>query len=501
MTDVLAVGYYGKLPLLGDFVSRRVDSHVVEAWDTWLQHSIAESRQSLGDRWLDLYLTAPMWRFFAHAGVLDELPVAGVMFPSVDRVGRYFPFTVFTRLPEQSVGLVVADRCVHWFERVEDLVLTQLDDGDRSLEDFDVLVATTSERLAAALHSVPPHLGAADFLNVMDQVTPCLHLSLGERVDVGPTALAWLDQVIERSIPGSIFWWSSGSAHVQPSWLITRGLPEPKAFCAMIAGSWQDWPWAGGDTLQIDTLQMGTLPDVLGSPVHTHIEGAGSTHPGNVREENQDAFIARPEIGLWAVADGMGGHSDGQLASQATRDALAALEPPATFPEFVRAVRGTLDEVNEYLYSLSFRPVNPTVIGTTVVVMLIREGVGVCLWAGDSRLYRLRQGALDQLTVDHSESAVSGAEEGAASSNVITRALGGRQGLDLEQATFDVQPGDRFLLCSDGLYRELPAERLQDLLSTGEAIDTVDRLVAQTLLGSASDNVTAVVVDVKPDAS
>ena len=89
---------------------------------------VAASRERLGDGWLDLYLTAPMWRFFVQPGVLDEQPVGGVLFPSVDRVGRHFPFTVFARLPRRCVGLVVADRCAAWFERVEDLVLAHLED-------------------------------------------------------------------------------------------------------------------------------------------------------------------------------------------------------------------------------------------------------------------------------------------------------------------------------------------------------------------------------------
>ena len=131
MSDALAVGFYGKLPMLGDFVRRHVSDRTVVAWDAWLQQALAASRDRLGDGWLDLYLTAPMWRFFVQPGVLDEQPVAGVLFPSVDRVGRHFPFTVFARLPRRCVGLVVADRCAAWFERVEDLVLAHFEDDTR----------------------------------------------------------------------------------------------------------------------------------------------------------------------------------------------------------------------------------------------------------------------------------------------------------------------------------------------------------------------------------
>jgi len=247
VTDVLAVGFFGKLPAVGDFVRRRVGDGLVAAWDDWLQSAVSASRDALGDGWLELYLTAPMWRFFAPAGVLDDLPVAGVLFPSVDRVGRYFPFTVFARLPERSSGVVVADRCSTWFERVEDLVLAQLEDEGHTVEEIDEALAATAEPLVAALHAVPAHLGTTRFEDPDARLTGCRHLPLGERVDIGPTALAWLGQLIERSEPAAMLWWSSGSATVQPSWLITRGLPTPRAFAAMLSGAWNEWPWEAGE--------------------------------------------------------------------------------------------------------------------------------------------------------------------------------------------------------------------------------------------------------------
>jgi serine/threonine protein phosphatase PrpC len=293
-----------------------------------------------------------------------------------------------------------------------------------------------------------------------------------------------------------VFWWTSGSASVQPSWLITRGLPEPQAFSAMLSGAWDEWPWQSGSPVVPGGIgPRDVVPDsMLPSTPAVHFESGGRTHPGRVRNDNQDAYIARPEIGLWAVADGMGGHSAGALASRATADALASVESRAVFPEFVRAVRETLHGVNEYLYSLSQRALNPTVIGTTLVALIVRDGTGVCLWAGDSRLYRWRAGALEQLTVDHSEAAELDANEEGTGSNVITRALGGHEEVELAQVSFDVHGGDRFLLCSDGLYRTLPTDELVSLLSGDDATAAADALVTRVLQGSADDNLTAVVV-------
>ncbi len=330
------IGFYGKLPSLGDFISRAVDDNLLERWDAWLQSCLVASRSALGDRWVDLYMTAPMWRFHAQGGVLCAQPVAGLMFPSVDRVGRYFPLTVFATLPREAVGLVVADRCAQWFERVEDLVLAQLEDDSRDADQFEAALAETALLLSAAFDadaSVPPGVVYPDVGTIS---TDCLHFALGDRVDPAPVALAWLDQLIARSVHAPVYWWTSGSEVIRPSWLVSRGLPEPAAFAAMLSGDWFDWPWQSQDN---------ALPLLASGPAALHFESAGKTHPGKVRKENQDAFAARPECGLWVVADGMGGHAEGHIASQMVRDALAALEPQASLARSVEAVGAALSEV------------------------------------------------------------------------------------------------------------------------------------------------------------
>lgn len=490
MSTAIPVGFYGKLPMLGDFVGRRVPERIVEAWDGWLQRAVAASQASLGERWLELYLTAPMWRFFAHRGVLAEQAVAGVMFPSVDRVGRYFPFTVFASLPDDAVGLIVADRCAGWFERVEDLVLAQLEEESRGVEDFEQALSATGAILESALAAVSRSSWRTGFPELNGASPDHLHLPLGQQLDVGPTALTWLEQSLVRSAGTPVYWWSGGSNVVSPCWLVTRGLPDPLAFSSMLAGDWHEWPWTSCETQAADAVPASPL----------HMESAGSTHPGKLRDENQDAFVSRPEDGLWAVADGMGGHAEGQVASQMVRDALTNVPPRASLAESITAVKDALAEVNEYLHSMSLRRVNPVVSGTTVVAMLVRGTRGVCLWAGDSRLYRLRDAALEQLTADHSEAEEAAEAAQAPRSNVITRAIGGRDGLELDQLSFDVRLGDRFLLCSDGLYRDVPPARIGELLHHGDSTTTAGTLIEHALRGEAADNITVVVVDAQPSA-
>ncbi len=490
MNGEVAVGFFGKLPVLGDFVGRGVAPAIIDRWDGWLQEAIATSRASLGERWLDLYLTAPMWRFHAHAGVLGDSSVAGIVFPSVDRVGRYFPLTVFATLPAGAVGLVVADRCASWFERVEDLVLAQLDDDSREVDDFAAALTETALRLATDLGIVAEQPWNRGFPDVSSAELSSLHVPLGSRLDVGPAALSWLEHLIVRQTATPVMWWSSGSNSVRPCWLVTQGLPEPGAFGAMLTGNWQEWPWSSC-----------ALPEATATAasLSLHLESAGSTHPGRQRQENQDAFLANPESRIWVVADGMGGHSDGRVASGMVRDALGAIGPQANLAAGVSTVKAALGEVNSYLHSMSLRQVDPVVSGTTVVAVLMDGAHGVCLWSGDSRLYRLRGEELKQLSVDHSDDEEKIDANGLVRrSNVITRAIGGRDDLELEQLSFDVRVGDRLLLCSDGLYRELSDEKIRELLSSGDAIATVDSMIKQVLRGDAADNVTVVVIDAQP---
>ena len=236
-----------------------------------------------------------------------------------------------------------------------------------------------------------------------------------------------------------------------------------------------------------------------------HWDSAMQTHRGNRRENNEDAVLSRPDVCLWAVADGMGGHHAGDVASQAVADALGELSFCGELANDVDAVEDALVTVNEELRLLARTEGVGNTIGSTVVAMLASEHVGVALWAGDSRLYRLRGSRLEQVTRDHNpvsdlleSGTVSEADALAADTNIITRAVGGQAELYLDVAVFDVEPGDTYLLCSDGLYRELAAPELVAALRCGDVHASVGTLLEQCLEGSARDNVSIVVARPKP---
>jgi protein phosphatase/serine/threonine-protein phosphatase Stp1 len=228
------------------------------------------------------------------------------------------------------------------------------------------------------------------------------------------------------------------------------------------------------------------------------VRASGATDVGTVRSRNEDAFIDRTDIGLWAVADGAGGHGAGDVASAAVIAALAALPvdlPPA---EKLAEVRGRLAEVHAALQQQAEGSASG-IIATTVVVMLAHGDHFACLWAGDSRAYLLRDGAFSRITRDHSlvqELVDQGtlAEEDAEKhpqANVITRAVGGGGELELDKVSGRFAAGDLVLLCTDGLFKALPEHVIGELLMAGAG---PEQLLAKAIENHARDNVTAVTI-------
>lgn len=240
-------------------------------------------------------------------------------------------------------------------------------------------------------------------------------------------------------------------------------------------------------------------------PANIEWKSAGLTHVGNVRAVNEDAMLDLPQVGIWAVADGMGGHAAGDVASQLVVSALAALSPGNTLASTVNAIEDALVDVNTRLLALADSGVERRVIGSTVVVLAVSgDGFAVCAWAGDSRLYRLRGQELEQLSQDHSqveEMVVRGEllreqAENHPLSNVITRAVGGDRQLFVDLEWVEWRAGDRYLLCSDGLYKELTDQAIGAILAEHKLPQQAAHgLVSNALAGACKDNVSVVVVD------
>ncbi|MEM0923750.1 MAG: protein phosphatase 2C domain-containing protein [Pseudomonadota bacterium] len=226
------------------------------------------------------------------------------------------------------------------------------------------------------------------------------------------------------------------------------------------------------------------------------------THVGLVRSVNEDAVLAIPELGIWVVSDGMGGHDGGDYASQSVTEALAMipldLDPAST----MHAAREALQIAHRNIRQEAARRGGAT-IGATVVVLVLAGEHFVCLWAGDSRLYRLRSGRIEMLSSDHS---VVGelVEQGQLTwdeaelhphSNQITRAVGVGEELVIDKRRGDALPGDRFLLCSDGLTKYAGEATLQHFLANSPIETVADGLLQVALDGGGADNISIVVVE------
>lgn len=227
------------------------------------------------------------------------------------------------------------------------------------------------------------------------------------------------------------------------------------------------------------------------------------THVGLVRQINEDAYLERSDIGIWAVADGMGGHHAGDVASTSIVNALNESKPAARLSEYVNDIEDRLMEVNGYLRSMAAEHNDNRTIGSTIIALAALKNHCAIIWAGDSRAYRLRNGKLVQMTRDHSqveemvERGLLQPEDADShpASNVITRAVGASDVLYVDVDLQEIQRGDRYLLCSDGLYKHLASKDILDNLIIDDTLGHIaHNLVNLTLERGATDNVTVVVV-------
>jgi type VI secretion system protein ImpM len=218
------------VPAKGDFVTRRLPREFVEVWDAWLQGAVKASRTALGEDWLPIYLTSPIWRFALPAGVAGEA-AAGVLMPSVDRVGRYFPMTLACPLDgTPRPADVIGDDT--WFRQAEQVALSSLDDAF-DLDAFDRAVEALGRPMARP--SAPEADGG--------QGPAGLRLALGEPPDGAGGLGALAHRACHAVAPAYSLWWTLGSDSVAPSLLVAGGLPSSEAFAAFLDGRFDQWGW------------------------------------------------------------------------------------------------------------------------------------------------------------------------------------------------------------------------------------------------------------------
>lgn len=231
----------------------------------------------------------------------------------------------------------------------------------------------------------------------------------------------------------------------------------------------------------------------------------GLTHTGLVRQRNEDAFLDRPEAGLWVVADGMGGHEQGDYASARIVGRLADFAPFTDLEEYSDEVRRALSHVDVHLRARAKTLGPQAMIGSTVACLLACGEEFAAVWAGDSRVYLLRDGELQRLSHDHSrvqellDAGLLKPEEAALHPevHVVTRAIGVAR-LHFGSRPGIIRAGDRFLLCTDGLSGVVGDDEIARELAAAEPQTAAARLLDLALARGAPDNVTVVAVAAEP---
>ena len=244
-----APGWYGKLPTLGDFASRRLEPGFIEPWDAWLAAGLAAQREALGAGWVRAYLHSPAWRFVLMPGALSgglpkaaggprsKLAWAGVLMPSVDQVGRYFPLTLVAPLATLPAGAAGAEALLGWLQRLEDVAVDAMQD-DWAIEQLEGVLATMAPAFAtgasAGANPVAAALdGAGGFVD-LDGVRSRAELIALLVAGLGPHAGdAW-----QQAVAGRSFWLADHPS--QPRLLVSRGLPDRAAFVDMLGARSRD---------------------------------------------------------------------------------------------------------------------------------------------------------------------------------------------------------------------------------------------------------------------
>ncbi|HVA11631.1 MAG TPA: PP2C family serine/threonine-protein phosphatase [Stellaceae bacterium] len=225
----------------------------------------------------------------------------------------------------------------------------------------------------------------------------------------------------------------------------------------------------------------------------------GPRHP-----MNEDSLLERPDAGLWVLSDGMGGHAAGKLASQTIVANLGALPIVDDIEVFSDAVHNDLITADRWLCRAAAKQGEATVIGATVVVLILREKQAACLWSGDSRAYLFRDGELHRMSRDHTALQEWHDQGGARTAaippaeNILTSAVGSGDRLVIGRRNFTVFRGDRFLLCSDGVTKALSDTAIQRRLSGALGV-APQLLLDEAHAAGTNDDATAIVIDVGAD--
>ncbi|WFS04173.1 type VI secretion system-associated protein TagF [Rhizobium tumorigenes] len=452
-TEADKVGFFGKVRSHGDFVSTWLARGLQDALQVWLQSGVQRLQQVFPDDWEARFRTMPTWRFVVERGPWGAATLAGVIVPSLDRVGRRFPLVVVAPVPGFSGDPRRICLDDSWFTAAEGIAEST---GRR---DFDI-----NEFTAGLKRLRSPHPGDLE-------------------PEAGPRASGTL-------------WWRRGDDRRLVGFR-TAGSPQPGDLLRLLVDEQPASPppvapaQPAVASVQPANTRRPTAPPPAPKqqPVLSlSLRHSEVSHPGTRLSVNADAILTASERGLFALADGIG---DGNTAAEAAKIAIAALDefvPQETMDETVRAIKGKLGRAHGLIQAvkMSFERDPP---GSGIAALVIHEQSIALIWAGDVRCYLIRDGMMRCLTRDHLE---VGLKRG------LSRYLGRPGQFSPEVVSDIVHPGDRLLLCSNPLCRALPERSIAEILISTELAAAADVLGHEALIADCRDNFSAIVIDVGP---
>ncbi|OHV18801.1 type VI secretion system-associated protein TagF [Rhizobium sp. RMa-01] len=437
------IGFFGKLPSHGDFVSMGLGHNLQSALDAWLQAGLQAVRQELGEDWERRFRTMPAWRFIVERGLWGPATIAGVLLPSLDRVGRSFPLVIaaqlhdFTEHPRQ---LYLDDT---WFTAAEAIAESS------AKRDFDINHFTANLKRLRTLR---------------------------------PADLAENEILQDRASTRGSIWWRIDPEERRAKGFGVSGAPEPEHFPKLL----HDNSPAASAAPQPET----TPRPVIVEPHHPLVlQHSHATHAGTRLTVNADALLVSETPSLFAVADGVG---DGNAAADAGKIAVHILAEAAgheTIEALVQEVKGKLGRAHGLLQS-AYLSENREPSAASIVVLATLQASCALLWVGDARCYLLRDGMMRCLTRDHVEIGLK---------RTLSRAIGLRGHLIPEVLSGGLQAGDRLLLCSAPLPGAVPERSIAEILLSAKIEKAADILVQEGLIANCRDNLSAIVIDVKTD--
>ncbi|MDO1583096.1 type VI secretion system-associated protein TagF [Rhizobium oryzicola] len=455
--DTKQIGFFGKLPSHGDFVSWGLAADLERQVQDWLQAGLKEAREQLGERWEASFKDMPPWRFIIEPGLWSAGALAGAVLPSCDRVGRNFPLVIIAQIADFREHPHQLYKDETWFTAVEAIAEGCIR-RDMPLDEF----TGNLQRLRKPRPVDPSEPGAR------------------------PT---------QRQVPETL-WWTvqPGTRHVRG--FRNVGAPRPADLMTLIG--------AAAEHGVAETPQQHTLSATVASPAAakpamvpplpakpaltwTH---AFATHAGTRDKLNADALLASKATGLFAVADGVG---DAPAAAEAAKLAVHLLGQ-AVMEDGLEArlqeAKGKLGRANSLLQSRVRSEQDGASESASVIALLFAGHTFATLWAGDARCYLLRDGMLRCLTRDHVRVGMK---------RSLSRAVGLTPSFSPEWVMDDLEPEDRFLLCTAPLLRALPERAIAEIMLAEQPAALPGSLIENGLIADCRDNMTVLSIHVRSE--